>query len=117
MITKKSPAMVIILTLITCGIYAWIWFYQTSSELKNALNNDNNPGMDLLLIIVTCGIYGIYLYYRNAKQAYELKLKYGIAGSDQSVISIILAIFGFGIVSMGIIQNELNSVADLNITN
>ena len=52
---KRSPAMVIVLYFITCGIYFYYWVYQVSKETKEFLGDDSiNPGMEVLLSFVTC---------------------------------------------------------------
>jgi len=57
----RSPALVIILSIVTCGIYAWYWIYKMSEELQRATGKSTiSPGVELLLCIVTCGIYPIY---------------------------------------------------------
>jgi len=51
----RSPALVIILSIVTCGIYAWYWIYKMSEELQRATGKSTiSPGVELLLCIVTC---------------------------------------------------------------
>lgn len=110
---KREPVQVVIFSFLTCGIYLIWWWYTIITEIKNALNRqDINPGMELVLSIVTCGIYGIYLYYKYPQLMLEMQDKAGRPRNDISMTSLLLAIFGLGIVSIAIIQSELNNIWD-----
>ena len=51
---KRSPGIVILLSIVTCGIYAWYWVYCVSKETKDFLGDDSiNPGLEVLLSIIT----------------------------------------------------------------
>jgi hypothetical protein len=111
---KRDPIMVIVFGILTCGIYMYFWVYQTSLEIKNALGGreDINPTLDVVLSIFTCGLYVIYLAYRYPQLLMELQDRSGQPRNDITTISIILAICGLGIVSLFMIQTELNKVWD-----
>jgi hypothetical protein len=111
---KREPIMVIVYGLLTCGIYLYYWIYQTSTEIKNALGGreDINPTMDIVLTIFTCGLYFIYLCYKYPQLLLELQDRTSQPRNDISTISIILALCGVGIVSLFMIQTELNKVWD-----
>ena len=108
----KSVAKVIILTIITCGIYYYVWQYRTVEDIKRYLNapNATSGGMVVLLSIVTCGIYGIYWWYVVGKDQMLMQEKAGLPITDNKVLYLILSIFSFDIINMGILQNELNSI-------
>lgn len=111
---KKDPIMVIVFGFLTCGIYLYFWIYQTSTDIKNALGGreDINPTMDIVLTLVTCGLYFIYLLYRYPQLLLELQDRTRQPRNDISTISIILGVVGLGIVSLFMIQTELNKVWD-----
>ena len=106
--------MVIVYGFLTCGIYLYFWIYQTSTDIKNALGGreDINPTMDIVLTLVTCGLYFIYLLYRYPQLLLELQDRTRQPRNDISTISIILGCVGLGIVSLFMIQTELNKVWD-----
>lgn len=106
----KSVALVIVLSVITCGIYTFYWLYRTEDDLKAYLQDESiNPGLDLLLSIL-CVPYIIYLAYKYGKLIVEAQKLAGIQQEDNSVLYLILSIFGFSIVSFGIMQSQLNKV-------
>lgn len=110
---KRSPALVIVLSLVTCGIYLFYWIYCVSKETKDFLGDETiNPGLEVLLSVVTCGIYTLYWYYKYAKYQVDMCQRAGIAEVDNSVLCLILSILGLSIVSMAIMQNQLNVIWD-----
>lgn len=112
MFTKRNVGMVFLCTVVTCGLYGIYWLYKTLVELNEDLLSNNNPVLDIILSFVTCGIYGIYLFYRIAKDVHSAQMKRGILSDDKSIICLILNIFGLGIISILIIQGELNTLAN-----
>ncbi|MBI2895509.1 MAG: DUF4234 domain-containing protein [Deltaproteobacteria bacterium] len=102
---------VLILTLITCGLYGLLWLWQVGTELEQHLGRDDvNPGLDVLFTVLTVGLWGIYLMYRYPQLLIEAQRKAGLAPHDVSVVSVILAALGLPYVSMVLIQIELNKV-------
>lgn len=109
----RSPVMVLVLSLITCGIYQLYWIYKVSEETQSHLGlTTTSPGMELLFCIITCGFYTIYWHYKYSKLVAELQQRQGLTPDDNSLICILLTIFGFGIVSAMIVQSSLNKVWD-----
>lgn len=108
---RREPVMVLIFSLLTCGIYMFYWWYTVGTEIKNALNREDiNPSLDIILSLVTCGLYTLYLFYKYPKLMTEMQERVGMPRNDVSTTSLILAIFGLGIVSVLIIQSELNNI-------
>jgi hypothetical protein len=111
---KRDPVMVLVYTFLTCGIYLYFWLHATSTDFKNALGGreDINPTLDVVLSIFTCGLYFIYLLYKYPQLILELQDRTSQPRNDISTISIVLGIVGLGIVSIFMIQTELNKVWD-----
>jgi Domain of unknown function (DUF4234)/zinc-ribbon domain len=110
---KRDPLMVLILSLLTCGIYAIYWVYQTSSEIRDALGREDiSPTLDAVLTLVTCYIWLIYLAYKYPQLLLLLQERAGLPRNDISLVSLILAIVGLTPVSLFMIQSELNNVWD-----
>lgn len=107
---QKSVPMVIILSLITCGIYFLIWMAQTTDTLAK-YNKDFNTsgGVAVLLSIVTCGIYTIYWWYKIGEMFYTAQVNAGCSTIvDNKLLYLILSIFGLSIISTAILQSDLN---------
>lgn len=107
----RSVAMVVLLGIITCGIYSFYWIYATSKEVAVASGEKDNAGMELLLCLVTCGIYMLYWYYKYSQKTVALGEQEN-AGVDQNlpILALILAVFTVGIVAAAIMQANLNKV-------
>lgn len=113
-IEERNIAMVIILSLITCDIYGIYWFVKMTDEAKQLSSSDNaGGGLAFVYTLITCGIYTIYWNYKMGKNMYEAGQKYGINIEDNSVIYLVLSLFGLGIVSECLMQNDLNKFANV----
>ena len=111
MVENKSIATAIILSIVTCGIYGIIWYINLVNDVNKICNDDKSNqsgGTVFLLTLVTCGIYGIIWFYQAGKRMYEVGPKYGIQISDNSVIYLVLMLFGLGIVNFCLVQSDLN---------
>jgi hypothetical protein len=108
---ERDIALSVILTLITCGIYGLIWVYRIGNDLRNSLGGDDpRPGVDLLLFILTCGLWGVYLSYKYPSLINDLKRRAHLPKSDLPIASVVLSIFGLGLISLALVQNDLNKV-------
>lgn len=107
----RSIAVVILLSIVTCGIYSLVWVYQVSEELRVYLGDDSiNPTLDVVLSLVTCGIYPIIWMYLMGQRVQRAQQQSGLPASDEGILYLILQLFGLGLVSIGIIQSKLNDV-------
>lgn len=111
---KRSPVSVLLLSLVTCGIYSFYLIYKISDEVREFRGDSSiNPTMELLLSIITCGVYGIYWYYKYGKLAFDMQNRVGVnSPSDLSIVLMLLPIFGLAVVSLLLLQAELNRVWD-----
>lgn len=61
----RSIWMVLLLSLITFGIYSFYWIYQVTKELNNYTGDQRiNPTLVVILSIITCGLYMFYWWYQ-----------------------------------------------------
>ena len=115
---ERSPLLVMLLLIVTCGFYAFYWYYKISEELQEESNeiDSTSPGIELLLIIVTCGLYTFYWYYKYAKMAYNIQLSRNIrTPDDNAILYIILILFGLSPIAMAIMQSSANKLWVKNI--
>lgn len=112
-IEQRNIALCIILSIVTCGIYGWYWIYKLTEDV-NKLTGDPNAtsgGMVILLSIITCNIYMWYWLYKQGDAIDQVKASRGLPSGNSGILYLILAIFGLGIVSYALMQNELNQLA------
>jgi uncharacterized protein DUF4234 len=106
---ERHPALVLCLSLLTCGIYGFVWLWQVETEIKQELGREDlNPTLDVLLCVVTFGLWGVYLAYRMPRDIADVQRRRGASVSDLSIVSLILAVTGFWFVSVALCQHELN---------
>lgn len=106
---KRNIVVALLLTFVTCGIYGVYWYLKLDSELCEASGDwSGQHGIVLLLLnLVTCGIWGFIWSYQAGKKMDTLENN----TTNNTVVFILLALFGLGIVNWCIIQNKLNSMA------
>ncbi|ASJ21367.1 DUF4234 domain-containing protein [Brachyspira hampsonii] len=110
--TVRSIPMLVILSIVTCGIYYLYWIYKTTDEIKNFMGREDiNSALELILVLVTCNIYSLYWYYKYGKIVYlEMTAKVGMDNSeDSSVLLVILGLLVY-VVAGAILQDKLNSI-------
>lgn len=106
----RHPALVLGLSLLTCGIYGFVWLWQVETEIKQELGREElNPLLDVLLTIITFGLWGVYLAYRLPQDIVQVQRKRHATISDMSIPSLLLAVTGFWFVSVALCQHELNT--------
>lgn len=113
-IVNRSVGMCILLSIVTCGIYGAYWFICLTND-SNSLSDQNKTasgGMAFLLSILTCGIYLFYWNFQLGKKMHEAGTKYGVQISDNSVLYLLLSVFGLGFVNSIIAQSDLNKFAN-----
>ncbi len=106
---ERGIAVTIILMILTCGIWGLYVQYKIGDELgRHEGKGRINAGLDLLLVFLTCGIWGIYLMYKYPQTLHDITVEEEMPPVDLTVACLLLAIFGMHIVSLAILQNELN---------
>ncbi len=126
MLEKKNGAVVLLLSLITCGIYMVVWMITSTNRINERANkpNEMSGGVNFLLMIVTCGIWQFFWLYKNSKKLYEIQLEQGNSmAKDNSVMVLILLILGAFFAYVGfflaivILQDQINSIVDYDMMN
>lgn len=113
MVKNRNIALCIILSLVTCGLYALYWFVCLTNDTNQLAGepDDTSGGMALLLTIITGGIYGLFWAYRRGDKVDKAKQNHGQPASNGGVLYLILYLFG-GIITYALIQSEINKFAD-----
>ena len=113
---NRSIGLYVVLSIVTCSIFAIYWIYTMANDLNNVTREhageyqQTSAGLVVLLSVVTCGIYGWYWLYKAGKRLSSCQFDNGFRVTDDSVIMLILSIFGLGIVSYCILQSALNDI-------
>lgn len=110
----RDIAIAIILSIVTCGIYGIFWIISLTNDANKVADRptDTSGGMVILLTIITCGIYGIYWNYKMGQKIYEAGQRYNKSISDNSVLYLVLSLFGLAIVNYALMQSDLNKFSN-----
>lgn len=110
---QRNIAVCVILSIVTCGIYNIVWFINLTNE-TNQLSGDpsaTSGGMAFLFTLLTCGIYSLFWIYKRGEIIDSYYTMHGTPSSSNSVLYLILSIFGLGLISYCLMQNELNKIS------
>lgn len=112
MIPRREVVTAILLSVLTCGIYGIYWFVKLTDESNTASGSDAASGaLAIVYTLITCGIYSFYWNYKMGQKMHEAGKRYGVEIADNSVLYLILSLFGLGIVNYCLIQSDLNRLA------
>lgn len=105
-IKERSLVTAIILSLVTCGIYAIFWFVSLTNEMNKASGkeNDTSGGTAFLFNLVTCGIYGFFWAYKMGEKRDIVANEKG----SSNILYLVLSVFGLSIVVYALLQDALN---------
>lgn len=112
-IRRRDIAMCILLSIVTCGIYGIYWFICLTDE-SNAVAGEQGTsgGVAFLLSIVTCGIYFIYWSYKLGEKMDKARAYNNVPTGSLGIVFLLLSLFGLGIVTYALAQNEINKYAN-----
>lgn len=112
MLKNRSIVVVIILSLVTCGIYGLYWIYATAQELEN--EGKSGSGMSPVVLLIVCLFFpyiGYLLFGMAADQNLNnIRMQRGIPTVDNKTLYMILG-FIIPIVLVCLVQNEINKLA------
>ena len=108
MFKKRNPALVIVFSLITFGIYGLYWVVTTQNAIKTRLGIGFSGVATILLSIVTLGIYSIVWNYNLGRACSKLG-----GHKALNVIFLILCFTGIGsLINTVIAQYTINESID-----
>lgn len=111
MLQRKNVVTVIILSLVTCGIYNLIWVWQTAASLhEQGRNSLVDPIVQFILYLLTAQVGWIIFAICADNNLNSIRAQRGLPGKDNKILYIILAIV-FPIALTAIIQSEINELA------
>ena len=106
---QRSIIVCILLTLVTCGLYEIYWMVVLNDETNSLSGRSGTSGIIVLILtLVTCGIYGLYWMYQMGVAVETIHDQHGEPHGSAPVAYLLLGLFGLGIVSYALLQNELN---------
>lgn len=99
MIKQRSFTSFLLLTIITCGIYAIFFYYQLGEDMNQVCAGDGEETpsylVAFLLGLITLGIYPIFWYYKVADRQQRNAPRYGFAISEGGSTYLLWLIVGY----------------------
>lgn len=118
---QRELAMLVVLSIVTCGIYSIYWLVTTTDDIEATIQNKDgsvSKGLTCFLLgIITCGIYTIYWYYKQGERLHQIGKERGVEITNNSTLLVILAIFTAGVVAEVFLQMDINKIINANPQN
>ena len=103
--TDRSLLIFILLSLVTCGIYMYIFLYYMIKDINTACagDGDETPGLLLyvLLSLVTCGIYSYIWLYKLGDRLARNCQRYGYTVTENGTTVLLWFLFGAFLCGVG----------------
>ena len=114
-IKKRSVALAILFSIITCGIYGIYWQVSMVNSVNAVSKKENAKGgvVVFLLSLITCSIYWLYWIFKAGDTIDAAKTANGTPTSNRGLVYLLLSIFGLGLVAFAIMQSDLNGLAEI----
>lgn len=120
-VRTRHPALLVVLTTLTLGFYAFYWLHEMGAALHDAIGDEREirPTLETILNVCTFGLFGLWLMVRNARKIHATSLYFRRSHRDLSPSLIWLTFFApftFGLtlfVAMVRLQEQVNSFSRL----
>ncbi|MDR3215418.1 MAG: DUF4234 domain-containing protein [Bacilli bacterium] len=114
-IRKRSVLAVILLCLITCGIYSIYWIVTTQNQIRRIYQRELlHDGIVIILLgFITCGIYYYYWMYKTCLVMDDIYVEQGLVPNNDTVLMVVLGILCTPIVYYALMQNKINYLVDM----
>jgi hypothetical protein len=108
---KNDPIIVLLLGIITCGLYLIYWNYKVA-QVANAVCEREVISAPVAVLSGCCFPVNVYFYYLSGKELLpKIYEKVGEPAKDQTVLLLLLGFF-FPMVAAMIVQGDINKLYD-----
>ncbi len=102
---ERSIGMMILLAIITLGIYMLYWTVSFQSQLKEKTGEGFGGLGHFIMIFITFGIYYLYWHYKVGERLEKL------GRQNDGVLYLVLAIVGFSWLTPFLMQSSANKIS------
>lgn len=99
---KRSIGIMILLLIVTIGLYAIYWTCSTQNRLKKVTGDGFGGVGHFFMLIFTFGIYAIYWQYAAGKRIAK------VGGDDNAVLYLVLSLLALGWINPFLMQSSIN---------
>ena len=102
----RSLFVMVLLAIVTCGIYAIVFWYFYQNDLNKVAEGDGQPEMPnyiivFLLSIITCGIYYFYWEYKVGNRLHSNAPRYGLQFEENGTTILLWSVIGSALCGIG----------------
>lgn len=104
MIQRREFWIVLLLSIVTCGIYYYVYLYQMTRDLNTMAGNDDkhvDPALAVVLSLVTCGIYSYWWYYQMGNRMQNMGRANNITVEESGTTYLLWILLGSLICGIG----------------
>jgi len=98
MINQREFAKFVLLSIVTCGIYAIIFYYKMVKDINKLCEGDGESTKDfiitILLTIVTCGIYYLIWVYKLGNRLQKNGPRYNLTFTKNGTLFLLITVVG-----------------------
>lgn len=106
-IKQRNIITSILLSIVTCGIYGIYWVIMLAREAVSVKDPSDNGLLEIVLMLFL-PFLGIFLAEKKLAEGCAAR---GIPHTDNSILYLVLGLVGLGIISICLMQNDLNKIA------
>jgi hypothetical protein len=107
----RSPIAVILLSIVTCGIYQIYWLFKVSGDVNNALGEQRISAPLYFLLGLLCFPLIYVGMYKLDIGIFDIRTRVGFPATKNFVMWLLLSLIGIGfIVFMYQVQSQLNEI-------
>lgn len=88
----RDPVMVILLSIITCGIYAFFWYYTIMTDMNLTLGEERMNPILLLVLSIICFPVFWFVLYKTDKGLAEVTQKEGLQYKENFTMWLLLSL-------------------------
>lgn len=122
MIKHRDFLVMVLLTIITFGIYGIIFWYSYSDDMNKVCSGDGKETKNYLIVIllsiITCGIYYWIWVYHLGNRLRENAPRYGLTFNEDGTTILLWMLLGSLLCGLGtlyaqyLLVRNMNSIAD-----
>ncbi len=106
---KNDPVVVLILSIVTCGLYLIYWNIK-AAEVLNAVAEKEVISQPVAIFAGCCFPVNLYFYYLAGKEGLpKIYEKTGVTDKDETVLLLVFGFF-FPMVAAMIVQGDINKL-------
>jgi len=108
----RNPVTVILLSVFTCGIYLFFWYYTVMDDINKVAGEERiNPVM-LLVLSIVCFPVSLYMLYKIDLEMVNIASREGVSYNSNFLMWVILSILaGIGsLIAMFQITTAFNDI-------